>query len=298
MPRAFGEANLRWIGLLAVGLTLAFSSEALAGTPFPVREKCAVGGERFTYISTASYTIFGLRPDGRPYASWTFPLALPVCPKNGLVMYRDFTKDELVRLPALLTSPDFQTIRASDTPYYRAAWLQHALGGDAESQAWLLLYAVWESDDAPERQARYAAAFTEAASKVPQRANDLEWLALQIRAVNALRELGRFDEAAKTLVALPRDALTAPSTPPPNPTDAPEDDAERRAYWRDFMDKMAIVIARGDLSKEPLDLLSTDTAAGLCLGSDGVPPRTDAQCSMPPLAEAVAAMKAERDKYK
>lgn len=297
MPRAFGEANLRWIGLLlALGLTAA--GKAFAGTPFPVRETCAVGGERFTYITTGSYTIFGLRPDGRPYGSWTFPLALPVCPKNGLVMYRDFTKAELARLPALLSSPDFQALRSADTPYYRAAWLQHALGGDVEAEAWLLLYAVWETDGDLERQARYSTAFVAAAAQAPRHVDQLTWLALQVRAVNALRELGRFDEAAQMLTSLPRDALTAPPKPPINPEGKPRDEEADRAAWREFMDKLAVVIARGDRSKEPLDLLATDIAAQLCLGADEVSPRTDTQCSAPPLAEAVAALKAERDKYK
>jgi len=288
---------LRLISAFALGLALCLPASAWAGFPVQVKEKCAVGGQRFTYVTTGSYSIYGHRPDGRPYGSWTFPLNLPTCPKNGLVMYRDFSPEELARLPALLASPDYLALRKDETQYYRAAWLERALGGSEATAAWLLLNATWETDGDAARHNRYRSEFVTAAGQASSQPETLDGLALRVRAINALRELGRFDEAAATLRDLPRQALEPrPSPPPSAPESKPVDDNESRAFWRDFITKLDVVIARHDAGKEPLDLLPIDLAAQLCVGAgiDGeAPPRTDALCGQSPIAEAVARLKAE-----
>jgi hypothetical protein len=52
--------------------------------------KCPVGGEKFKYMVLMSITQWGALPDGMPIGSGYFPTQPPQCPKNGLVMYRDF----------------------------------------------------------------------------------------------------------------------------------------------------------------------------------------------------------------
>lgn len=271
----------------ALALLIAVPCAAQAGMAMKVKETCAVGGERFTYITTPSYTIFGQRPDGKPYGSWTFPMALPVCPKNGLVMYREFSKDELARLPALIASAEYVALRPAETPYYRAAWLARALDPKANDHAWLLLSASWEADEEPAKKARYQAEFVAAAEAAPAKPDDLSWFALQVRAINARRELGRFDEAAAALKALPRDALEARPTKTSEASDA-ERDEENRQGWRKAVADLERAIARRDASSEPLDMIPKDLAAAYCVGvPDHMPRREDPYCASPELADAI-----------
>jgi len=271
---------------LLFGLLVAAPGAAQAGMPVTVKEKCAVGGESFDYTTTASYSTFGARPDGKPYGSWTFPLALPVCPTNGLVMYREFSEDEIARLPDLLASPEFVALRPAETPYYRAAWLAKALDPKAADRPWLLLDASWEADTDPVRKARYQAEFIAAATSAPAEPASLEWLALQARAINAQRELSRFDEAAAALKALPRDALTATSAAG-DPAVAEQDDRQRAA-WRQIIADLERTIARRDPSSEPLDMIPKNVAAAICVGVvDDRPPRDDPYCQSPALADLI-----------
>lgn len=63
--------------LVSIVAAAAAALPAAAGIPVRQRMTCPIGGEAFTYNTTASYTTFGSRPDGKPYGSWIFPLALP-----------------------------------------------------------------------------------------------------------------------------------------------------------------------------------------------------------------------------
>jgi hypothetical protein len=263
---------------------------AQAGIPMEVKEKCPVGGESFTYTTTASYSTFGQRPDGKPYGSWTFPLALPVCPGNGLVMYKEFSATELARLPALIGAPEYRALK-DETVYYRAARLARALDPADDMAAWLLLSATWEAEHDEPRVRRYQAEFVRAVAELPKQPQSLGRFALQVRAANALRESGLFDEAGAALRSLPRDALTPPGADS-------EDARENRKGWTDFIARLDTAIARRDAGVEPLDLIPAQVAAGYCLGyPDGPPPRKDPLCTQPPIAEAVTQMKAMRAKY-
>ena len=283
---------MRWFLWPCLALLIAAPGAAQAGMPMKVKETCAVGGERFTYITTPSYTTFGARPDGKPYGSWTFPMELPVCPKNGLVMYREFSKDELARLPALIASPEYVALRPSETPYYRAAWLARALDPKTDDHAWLLLSASWEADGEPAKKTRYQVQFVVAAEAVPARPEALEWLAMQVRAINARRELGRFDEAAEALKGLPRDALVAR---PAKTSDESDRDEENRQGWRGAIAQLERAIARRDAASEPLDMIPLEVAASYCLGvPDEQPPRSDPHCTDPALAAKVAEFRKHR----
>lgn len=141
---------IRWVGPAALAAGLAMPANA--GIPVLQPMTCAIGGESFAFETTASYSTFSERPDGRPYGSWIFPLALPVCPGNGLVMFRPFTDDEKARLLALLARAGFKAL-AGETAYYGAWWLEKALAPGSDEAAWLLLSAVWQASDEPPRPA-------------------------------------------------------------------------------------------------------------------------------------------------
>lgn len=265
---------------LVAALAVALLAPTAAQAGFPIEEKvrCAVGGKRFTYVTTPSYTTFGARPDGKPYGSWTFPLALPICPGNGLVMYKEFSKAEVLALPALLASADYLALK-DEAPRYRAAWLARALDPQDQSIPWLLLEASWEADGEPARRSRYLGQFAELAAETAPHAAPRQAFFLRLRAANALRELGRFEGAA---------ALLREIGPPPPPADAQnsEEITRDRAFLEDAVQDMTRVISRKDASIEPLDLLPPMIAASLCIGGDRmgvangeeIPPREDPYC--------------------
>jgi hypothetical protein len=272
------------------------AGEAQAGFPVQTKETCAVGGEKFTYVTTGSYSTWGARPDGKPYGSWEFPLALPECPGNGLVMYRDFTADEKKRLKDLLASAEYKAMRGRETSYYRAAWLERALVPGSADAPWILLRAVWQTDADPVLKARYHREFVAAATALtkPQSGDDLNWLALQARAVNSRRELGEFDEALAHLKALPTASLDVTVSEPTDKNYEAVEAAQNRRGWLAFLKGIETAIARRDASAEPLDLLPPEVAADLCLDM-GDKAAAEQVCAAEEVAKMMAEMKEWRE---
>lgn len=266
--------------VLTSALALALFSVARAGSPMPVQMKCAVGGKKFTYISTASMSRWGSRPDGKPYGSWTFPTPLPECPDNRLVMYREFKRDEIKRLKTLLASSEYRAlVSAAETPYYRAYWLMGKLPDAVLDRAWVLLQASWQADGQAGRKARYQQEFVQLVASLPKPGageDDFGWIVMQFRAANALRELARFDEALQRLDAVPMNSLDVPipeekvtGTTPGGHGKMIENYAEIQAAkdrrgWLQYPQRLRAVIERRDASPEPLDMIPARVAAALC----------------------------------
>ncbi|HEX6376611.1 MAG TPA: hypothetical protein VFZ91_12930 [Allosphingosinicella sp.] len=238
---------------------------APAGMPVTETLTCPIGGGSFAFTTTASYSTYGERPDGKPFGSWTFPLALPECPDNGLVLYKDYTPEEVAKLEPLIASEAYQALRKEDTPYYRAYWLMKEMGLGPERYLWALLQASWEADAKPELRKRYLAELADASAAVPPRPGDLNWIGMEGRAVNALRELGRFDEALARLDRVPVAGLDVEM---PAGSGAPEEaiaQARARRGWHSFFTAIKSAIERRDSSIEPLDMLPRSVALGRCL---------------------------------
>jgi hypothetical protein len=249
------------VAALAVA-TLA--APAHAGIAYDTEETCPVGGEKFTYTTTASYTVFGQRPDGKPYGSWRFPLAMPECPSNALVVYREFNREEIPALAALVASPEYQALRG-EAQYFRASWLSARLEpDDRAAAAFLLLQASWEADGDPALKARYQRAFAEAADRIAPEADKLDTLFLRFRLANARRELGEFDAARAALDSLPLAALDV-EVPKDRKADyAVRKNAESRRFLLVQAAALRKVIDAGDTSSTPLDLMSADFAGAAC----------------------------------
>lgn len=222
------------------------ATQATAGMPFVEKMLCPVDGEAFEFTTTASYSTWGARADGKPYGSWYFPLALPECPGNGLVVYKEFAKAELPKLKASIETVDYRKLKG-DTPRYRAAWLMRKMGEPAEEIAWTINVASWEADGDGARKSRYQAEFVDAVDALPPGtpADAINRFALQTRAANAERELGRFDAAQDRLARLGQETL------PARPTGADTDYQEERDGWIKFARQLAKVVARRDSSPEP-----------------------------------------------
>ncbi|TFI57044.1 hypothetical protein E2493_16950 [Sphingomonas parva] len=276
---------MRSVILAAAAAMLLAPGAAPAGTPVTQKMTCPIGGKAFDFRTTASYTTFGTRADGKPFGSWTFPLALPECPDNGLVLYKDYAPEEVARLEPLVASEAYQALRREDTQYYRAYWLMKEMGLGPERYLWALLQASWEADDRPPLRARYLAELAEASASVPAKPDDLNWIGMEGRAVNALRELGRFDEALARLEKV--------TIAPPAPLDMDQDEGKSRAGWIDYFAKQKLLIARADASSDPFELLPRREALARCAEGTGLDAHKTAWCDA--AKDDVAALKAKKD---
>lgn len=218
-----------------------------AGIPVVVRKTCPIGGQQFDFTTTASYSTFGARLDGKPYGSWSFPLALPECPGNGLILYKEeFSADELTRLGALIQRPEFAAMREAETSYYRLAWLLREMGEPVENQLWMLTQATWEDDTGSARRNRYLAELSQRSEAAPLGVGTADGLSWRARSVNALRELGRFDEAT---------ALLARSPAGEAPAGADDEERENWTWWQGRLDLLRRLVERRDSSIEPPDAM-------------------------------------------
>jgi len=275
-----------WIPWLLLAAICLPAMPASAGMPVPATAKCPVGGKSFTYTTTASYSIWGYRPDGKPYGSWDFPLEMPKCPGNGLVVFDQFTKEETERLKTLVESAEYRAIRDSETSYFLAAWLMKGLGRPPINIAWMTVQASWQADDRPELKKRYQALYVDQIRALTRSGDGVDWLLMQARAVNGLRELGRFDEAKALLATLDLKSLDVPI--PERKTEAVpgsiarrvlnDDEVEaaerKRAFLNQFKELGALIEARNSAS-EPLHMIPMREAAERCRNGADTLSRSD-----------------------
>jgi len=262
--------------LAAMVWLAAVAAPAMAGTPFAQTAKCPVGGKTFTYTATASYSIWGYRPDGKPYGSWEFPLELPKCPDNGLVLFDEFNQDEVKRLEALVDSPEYRAMREVETNYFLASWLMKQLGREPINVAWMVVQASWQADGRPDLKARYQALYVDQIRNLPKSGDVIDWLAMQGRAVNGLRELKRFDEASALLASLDLAPLDVPIPEEKAGAATPSGlgrqvlnydeirEAQRKRGFLEYFKQLGQLIQARDPAAEPLRMIPAREAAGLC----------------------------------
>lgn len=263
------------LGLLLTALALT-PSPASAGFPMPQTVKCPIGGKSFTHTTTGSYSTWGYRPDGKPYGSWDFPIQLPKCPGNGLVIFDDFTKEDVTRLKALVESAEYLAIRDSEPNYYLAAWLMERLNRPAVDVAWMVVQASWQADDRPELKKRYQAEYVDRIRKLEKSGDATDWLFMQARAVNGLRELERFDEAKALLasldltpldVAIPEEKTGAATPSGLGRSVLNYDEIQAAKRKRDFLDQfkeLGLLIEARNSASEPLHMMPKREAAARC----------------------------------
>jgi hypothetical protein len=188
---------------------------------------------------------------------------MPECPDNHLIVYREFTPEEISQLKTLLQSPGYLDLK--DRPQiYRAAWLEKSLKPQSESYPWMVLQAAWtESNGSPER-ADYLREFAQIAAAKPVKIENMDSIVLQMRAANAWRELSDFETAISTLDALPLDTLAKGL--PDDPEEIKKLDEEAGTRWNmlDYIKRLRVVISRKDSSAEPLDMIPPREAASQC----------------------------------
>ena len=249
------------LGILAASAAMLVPlASAQAGFPVSEEMTCPIGGERFTFTTTGSYSIWGYRPDGKPYGSWEFPLDLPECPSNRLIVYKEFSADELERLEALLARPEYRAL-GDEAQYYRLHWLLREMGAPASDHLWALVQAGWQAEPGSARRNRYLEEFAgrmAAGTGEPQSVVDF---AMRGRWINALRELGRFDEASALLARTSLDPLRRASDD--------EDERRNRESWIGYFELLGRLVERRDQGAEPLDGIPDNVAFAYCVDQPG-----------------------------
>jgi hypothetical protein len=281
--------------LILASSLLALLAPALAAqAAAPVRRAmtCPIGAEKFTFQTVESIVSWGERPDGKPYGA--FPLDLPECPRNGLVLYKDYEPAEVARLEPLIASDEYKALRKEHVPFYRAYWLMGRMDVPPAPRLIALQRAIWSADAKPELRARYLAEFAEQTAALPDKPEDVNWIGMEGRAVNALRELGRFDEAEARLAKLPLSAL-AVAEPKASDRSAAATQARVRRNWHEYLGGLKTVIARRDSSMEPFDMLPKREWTARCIAAKGLSETQQAWCTAQAAAVEQARTKADAE---
>jgi tetratricopeptide (TPR) repeat protein len=260
----------------------------------PQEMTCPVGGERFSAWQATSYTTMGMRPDGRPYSYLPFPLPIPECPTNKLILFDKFADAEVAKLDAVLKSEQYLALIDQETPYYRGYWLAAKLGRNDDMVLSLLLKAIWEATPGSmgprdtienrERSERYQREF---ASQVEARSKAMapdDKLGSEALAANAYRQLGEFKAAAKMRE---RAYVTLQSA-----------NADAREGWERYLKMLGAVIERHDASVEPLDMIPESRRVFACVERQSLSAFDRRICKAPDVAEAVKRFRARTGRTK
>ncbi len=238
------------------------------------RFTCPLTGEAFS--QAVGYSTFPLVtfPDGSYPGDEQVNTQVPVCPADGLVLLPDFsppegdepitdtlpyaryTKTELAKLPMLVADPAYAALKA-DGRYAQAYWIATQLGRPAFDRFSMLQRATW-STAVPaqrrklvERLVSEGPALIEAADKPASYKRYLRALI-----ANALRELGRFDEARALAVQIGADAAKAFDSD--NPDEMINSDPGTA--------ELIAVIDAHDTDRYPVGLMPSKWANAVCNG--------------------------------
>jgi len=266
----------RSLAVTLAGTLCLASAPAAATTVFEEDFTCPIGGEEFESYVIGSSTSWGQRPDGRSYG--TLPIYPVVeCPGNGFLLFEEeFAPEEIARLEPLVASDEYQAMRTTETPHFRVAWLMEKLGRDPFGRAGALLQASWETDEDADRKARYQTAFVAAATGLRRGSEQADaWFWFNLRAANALRELGEFEQAKHLL-----EEVTGSTWP---------DDPDERDGAEFLIAGLRTLIGDANRASEPANLIPPDMAVERCaLEAAALSPSEQVACSNPQDRAAIA----------
>jgi hypothetical protein len=254
----------------------AFAAPASSTTFYEEKFTCPIGGEKFKAQSIMSHSSWGQQPDGMPMGSLMGPVPMVECPKNGLILFEEFDNPTIEKLKPLIADPEFQALRKTESQYYRLWWLFNKLGRDPRQQAWLMIQASWEAAADPEKRNQYQQRYSDMIMNLPRKDDaDWDWVYLQARAANALRETAQFD-AAKALIARLPLAQLAVVAPEPNINEKGKnqweqitnqdaiDAAEQRNSWVKYFKDISDLIENQVTTAKPITMLPLQYARYAC----------------------------------
>ena len=255
---------------------------------------CPVGGEAFRQNVEMFYFPLESLPNGSNPGGQLSDIMVPICPGNGLVLvpkfdgnegdpeaFADYTPEELAKLPALIASPDYKAL-SGEANYLKLYWLSGKLGRPAMQRFHLLQHVSWIGKT-PEQHRRYLEMFVAQADALIDGPDfgSARRMRAQYYVANALRELGRFDEAKARLGALQAAwdaelAVIRAQRPPEDPNfESDRDYDENDALSASFAEQLAAVEAR-DNDTFPVSMMGDKWANATCNHvDDSYPPATD-----------------------
>lgn len=261
---------------------------------------CPLGGERWSQPTGFPHLELVTFPDGSHLGDEWVDTQIPECPENGLLLlpdqaaseaqersrdedapllvYHTYTADELARLPTLLASTQWQAL-AGQTRSLKAYWLATWLDRPVRDRFSLLQWAGWGSET-PEQRTTVLTTMVEQMPGLIERLDlgedenaTYRRGFLRYYVINALRELGRFDEALALMAEVEAAAPGVPMADDPDAIFGPSE----------FADPMRRAIAAGDTDRFAIDLLTDTMASRICGDSDSFAhyrgPHAKARCA-------------------
>jgi len=231
---------------------------------------CPVGGQSFEQeLGYSSFPLITM-PDGSWLGDTEIGVQIPVCPGNGLVLIPDLARSakdgdnkilyaiystkEQERLPALIRDPAYLALKG-DGPYAQAWWLATQLGRPVEDRFFMLQRSTWATRDPALRKRLVARFAAEAPALVAElRVSEDQKHMASLYIVNALRELGHFDEALALLNRIDGKSEPTPPSDSPYGGNGPQTDT----------DKMRLAIAEKDDGRFAAELLPDRMVNDIC----------------------------------
>ncbi len=251
---------------------------------------CPVGGEEFQqFVDIAYYPLEGL-PNGSSPGGNISDIMVPVCPSNGLAMVpaydgesgaaeamTAYTPEELTKLPALIASPEYKAL-AAEAKYLRLYWLAGKLGRPSNQRFHLLQHVSWIGATPKQHRAylerfvREGGALIDSTDFDPARRTRSKFFI-----ANALRELGRFDEAQTRLAELRKEwdnALAEMARQNPEDPNFEDEETEGDGFGSSIAELLG-AIADHDDDYFPVSMMGDKWAAAVCRDlDDSFPPAT------------------------
>jgi hypothetical protein len=160
--------------------------------------ECPVGGEKFKACYLGTHSTYGRHLDWEPVSYMRFPVPLPVCPSNGLVIAKEkYSKEEVEKLKGVVESKTYKDLYAQKhATYYLYAKTKELTKEQFDDYWWLYLNATWEADNCKNkiRYKEYALEVISAAEKRRAQLKDSEELywVLKIVTADMHRRMGDF----------------------------------------------------------------------------------------------------------
>lgn len=282
------------LAALGLGMSAQFAAakaisveEAKAWDLKPETFTCPIGGESFEQVVRHPHLVIAGLPDGSHLGDEWIDSQIPECPDNGALILPDFgateegsadlvyyqySEPELARLPALLASEEWQALQ-QQTRTLRAYWLATQLERPVADRVQLLRHSPWGAENTAQRTTALELLVRDMPDLISELGiDDAEATLHRYAIANALRELGRFDEALALLDELDTEPVdTAPALDP---------DYEHVRGGVSF--GMREAIAERDSDRYPITMLDTRMANLICSdpnAADMRGPNTAEQCA-------------------
>ncbi len=244
---------------------------------------CPLGDARFEQVVEFPHFPLETFPDGSHPGDEFINAEIAQCPGNGLVILPDYTRDdappfncftaeELAKLPALIGDPAYKAL-AAEGRHAQAWWLARALDRPAWYQWDLMLRASWHARDGKDRVValtrlvEQGPAVLDAMETIQSKSEAAALLGQRLIVVNALRELGRFDEALKLANQLFAQIESLPGV----------DDADNPGGWdyavlfgTQYAQQFSAISERNQ-QRRPMAMMSPKWAAAVCNKSNEQP---------------------------